>query len=37
VFTCDMTRNVTLIAAGGLFGFIAAASFAIGWLWPSLF
>ena len=31
-----MTRNATLMTAAALFGFIAAASFAVGWLIQAL-
>jgi hypothetical protein len=31
-----MTRNAALISAAGLLGFLAAASFAVGWLMQAL-
>jgi hypothetical protein len=31
-----MTRNATLITAAALFGIIAAASFAVGWIIQAL-
>jgi len=32
-----MTRNGTLITAAAIFGFLAATSFAIGWVSEALF